>query len=410
MRPIASTMVVVLALPALLASCHRDLTSGRAFECLADFECGDGWRCARCATGGYGPAGVCVKAGEALSTGCSNDLDIVQGDVAGHDVRDATDLPAVHDTTGDDGGTADKPVGSDAPHTDVASEATDPGTVKDDGVLLDAGHDEGISTDVAPKDEGTTPSCQPCRTIYDCLGACPSGNAACQQACTGGLCAADQQEFQAFVTCLDTNGCYNITTDPEFSQCLDQHCSDPYMKCFSGTTYATCVDLYACLSSCPDDNPSTADVNEAQVCGQDCYKNSSYEAQSAYQAKYTCLYAQCPTCKTATSGSPEETQCNTCASPVISTGGACATEWQACTAHGAKNCADTWECLKTAMDQAGAQACYAAATFTAQGLIGVWEDCSFAKCTTLTFECLDATKTADCKAQWDACGGDTAGS
>ena len=307
------------------------------------------------------------------------------------------------------GGDTTEPT-SDVPAGDVVVNHDVAGDTKTDVVAVEVATEVAaeVKAEVKEVAQPETAGCNPCNSIYDCLRLCPSGNAACQQACMNGLCLADQQEFTTFNDCLDTNGCNKITTDPEFGQCVDQYCADPYMKCFSGNTYATCLDLNACLNACPDDDPNTADVNEAQVCGQDCYKNSSYEAQSAFQAKYDCLYAQCPTCKTATTGSADEKTCNTCATPVITTGGACATEWQACAAHGSKNCAETWTCLKTAADQAAAQACYGAATFTAQGLIGVWEDCSFAKCTTLTFTCLDATKTADCKTQWDSCAADSA--
>ena len=263
-----------------------------------------------------------------------------------------------------------------------------------------------VKQDVAQEAAG----CQLCKTIYDCLGLCAQGTAgqACQQACVNGLCATDQQEFQTFYNCMDTNACLTKTTDAEVNTCVFQFCQDPYFKCFSGTQYATCVDLNACLNSCPADDPNTADVNEAQVCYSDCFTNATYEANTAFQAQYDCLYAQCPICKTATTGSPEETQCNTCANPVIASGGACATQFAACRAHGSKNCADTWTCLLAAQDSAGAQACYAAGTLTAQDLAQAWVDCALAKCTDGTLTCIDATKTADCKTQWDTCAADTA--
>ena len=397
MRPMVGRMLVALA---LMASCHEDLTSGRRFECLADFECGDGWRCARCATGGYGPAGVCVKTGEALSTGCSNDLDIVQGDVANPDVRDATDLPQGHDTHVDDGGTADKPVGSDAPHTDTATEATDPGAVKDDGVTLDTIHDEGVAIDVA-KDEGTPPACKQCYGFYECSKACASSDTVCRQACQTDLCAQDVTDLYNFSSCLSTN-CAGVTDDAAFNACLTSHCLDAYFTCFSDDLYATCVDLVACQNGCPADDPATTTVNESADCVNACFVGSTFQANKDYQAMQDCARANCPDCTVANPTTAQQESCNTCYSNAQKTA-PCQALFQACTAHGTGNCQGIWTCLIPCADTQCAQGCYAGGTFAAQDKVNGFATCGNTACPTGVLDCYETSKTGACKTEWDAC-------
>jgi hypothetical protein len=314
----------------------------------------------------------------------------------------ATDTP-VTDAPKTDNPVTDTPV-TDTPVTDTPvtdTPVTD--TPVTDTPVTDTKPDTPV-TDVAG--EETTVPCQPCPYFGECIQDCPAGAAgqACQQDCLAQLCPQDQQDFQAFYNCLSTNGCLQKTTNEEYGACIDQFCLDPYFKCYSGELYAGCADLMTCLNSCPDDDPNTTDVNEMQVCAGDCFSNATYQANSDYQAMFDCIDTNCTTCGTDWQG----TTCQNCINTVLTSGGACNANYVKCAPHGDKTCSEVWTCLLACQDQACAQGCYASGTLTGQDLAGKWVDCALAQCTDGSIQCIDGTKTAACKTQWDACAADNA--
>lgn len=315
-----------------------------------------------------------------------------------------TDQPKT-DTPVTDTPVTDNPV-TDTPVTD--NQVTDL-PVTDNQVTDPTPTDVGVEVTDLPGEEQVE-KCKPCPYFFDCIQDCPQGAAgqACQQACLGELCPEDQQEFQAFYNCVYTNGCLQKTTNEEWAACLEQFCLDPYFKCFSGDKYQTCLDLNNCLDSCPDDDPNTPEVKENQVCWQDCFVNATYQANVDFQAMYDCLYVACPICKTAKQGTPEMDQCNKCANQAFGVNGQCKNQYQKCAPHGTKTCSEVWTCLLSCQDKACAQGCYASGTFTAQDLAMTWVDCALTKCPDGQLSCIDATKTADCMTEWDACANDKA--
>jgi hypothetical protein len=276
----------------------------------------------------------------------------------------------------------------------------------------DAAPDAG--GDVPPEAETDMPgdetSCTQCGDFYDCIAECPTGagGKTCRDDCLAQMCPYDRAEMQGFLDCVDAHGCMDAQTDPEYAACIEQYCLDEYFDCFSGCGYLTCGDLESCLESCPWDDPGTAEVNEYALCTKDCTINACNEATQDFQAFHDCLDAACPACATAIPGSPGETGCNACQGPIVAKGGSCRAQWEKCAPHGTKTCAEVVACLDPCTDEWCAHGCHGSGTFTAQDLAQLFADCVFAACADGSPACTEATKTAACKTEWDACATDNA--
>jgi hypothetical protein len=280
-------------------------------------------------------------------------------------------------------------------------ETTPPDVTKEDLVTLD----DGMAEEVGP-------TCQQCPYFYDCIQDCPAGAAgqACQQDCLAQLCAQDQQDFQAFYTCLNNNGCNTKTTDEEFMDCLDQFCIDPYFKCFSGDKYATCADLNACLNSCPDDDPATTEVKENQECWNGCFSDASYQANVDFEAQRDCVLGVCTICLVDNPTADQDVECNVCWNNTVFD--ECADQYKKCNTFGTQytTCIALNDCLNACPDDDPKttdvlenrvcwNACFDGGTFDANAdFQGQW-DCAYAKCTV----CLKAEPTAEEDAECNDC-------
>ena len=274
--------------------------------------------------------------------------------------------------------------------------APDEGVTTDEGVTGDEGvtKDEGVTTDVA-KDEGTTPTCNQCNTVSSCFALCAKGDGACQDNCVAGLCTPDQGRFLTFNTCMGDNGCIGLE-GAALSTCLDDYCRDQYFSCYSGDKYPTCIDLRACLTGCPDDDPLTS-VDENLVCLHACLMGATKTANWDFKYMNDCIDGECPICSTATTQA-EDDQCSACYNVAIFK--SCGIEAQKCVEFGTSypDCIALTDCLDACAkgDTACLQACIDGATFQAAKDYELKFDCVDANCP----DCAVATPT---QAQTDAC-------
>jgi hypothetical protein len=191
------------------------------------------------------------------------------------------------------------------------------------------------------------------------------------------MSAEGMADYQAFNQCLQTN-CSGATTNDEFYACLEEFCMDTYYGCFWGCTYETCGGLIDCLGSCPDDDPSTPDVDERSECTSNCWGEATTEAQIGLQDAIECSNDACPVCDVANPTQQQIDECNTCWDTATSE--TCVTYWDACTSYGTGNCNQLWSCYMACADQACSQACIDAADKEARELLQDVFDCINTNC------------------------------
>lgn len=257
------------------------------------------------------------------------------------------------------------------PPTDNGTDTTQPPT--------DTGVDQGT-------DPGTTPTCvdegaRSCKGYFECAADCPqdqTGNA-CRQQCQSNLSVRGLTDYNNFIQCLQRN-CANAQTDEEFYACLEQKCISEYYHCFWGCQYQNCATLIGCLTSCPEDNPSTPNVNERSECIGNCWGGATPEAQLDLQAAIDCTSAQCPVCNVQNPTPQQEQECDTCWNNAAN--GVCASNWEKCASYGTKKCGEMFTCVfQTCQDSACVQQCLRDGTKTAGQLWDAMIQCMFDTCT-----------------------------
>lgn len=244
-----------------------------------------------------------------------------------------------------------------------------------------------------------------CKAVYACMGECLQGSAgdACRQLCIDNLSADGLVDYQAFDQCVQTN-CGSVMPAEEFLACVDANCKDEYYGCFWGCTYATCASLIDCLTACPEGDSD---------CGENCWVESTPEAQMVLNDAIACQQDACPVCSVGDPTPDQEAECETCWADAAS--GTCKSYWGACTDYGVGGCADLWNCFIACPDNTCAQACVDVSSMEAQGLMVVVIDCLEAHCDAQTLpedplvQCLNAAigEGGACKATLDACLADT---
>jgi hypothetical protein len=125
---------------------------------------------------------------------------------------------------------------------------------------------------------------------------------------------------KAFEDCMTSNSCW----DPQgksIPACLEAHCMDQFLKCFSGCKYQTCVEMMACLMGCED-----------QVCTNTCFDESTVEVQKVNMERVKCLHQACPACSIGNPTAQDNADCNACASGAFSS--TCKDQWTACAPSG----------------------------------------------------------------------------
>ena len=124
-----------------------------------------------------------------------------------------------------------------------------------------------------------------CVGINDCLSACNPNDQACIQECMNQGSPDAQNQYNAIIQCLIDNGAQQCP--PGDAQCQNdiimEFCMDEYTTCFPGGDQ-TCSEMFDCMNACPAGD---------QACPQDCYNDSTNEAQSQYQAIASCVIEQC---------------------------------------------------------------------------------------------------------------------
>ncbi len=249
-----SVVVAVVTLSTILAmgsSCRQSLTSGREFECKADFDCGDGWHCAVCVAG-YGPVGVCVLDGDpgGAPAGCAGEaVDASHDDQAAAEDL-ASDVGGV-DVDGFDSTTIDTPLDRSETLSGDSCAACP------DGLETDPSEDEASLPDGQKElgdgaiDEGPD-ACVPVCTGKQCgddgcggeCGTCSGG-----KVCEAGTCACAAKDHKA---CCDSAVCW-------FDSCGAQ--GENVANCPFGCKDTVCE---ACVPQCP------GMVCGDDGCGKDC--------------------------------------------------------------------------------------------------------------------------------------------
>jgi len=202
---------------------------------------------------------------------------------------------------------------------------------------------------------------------------------ACRQQCQSNLSVRGLTDYNNFIQCLQRN-CANAQTDEEFYACLEQKCISEYYHCFWGCQYQNCATLIGCLTSCPEDNPSTPNVNERSECIGNCWGGATPEAQLDLQAAIDCTSAQCPVCNVQNPTPQQEQECDTCWNNAAN--GVCASNWEKCASYGTKKCGEMFTCVfQTCQDSACVQQCLRDGTKTAGQLWDAMIQCMFDTCT-----------------------------
>jgi len=293
----------------------------------------------------------------------------------------------------DDGPTIDDALSSDDGSVD------DLWTSEDDGAAPDPGHDTQetivdlaieIATELVTDVPVVDTSCQ---EFYECAGECLDGDNDCVMTCYYQMSPEGQQEQQALENCLDVNGCFGLPDD-EFTQCLDDHCLDPYLHCFSSNEYLTCLDLNECLGACADGDGA---------CTSECFNAATYEANWAHEHLHDCLVAACGEVPPDTEPDPYQAWLDCANSAVTHT---CVDEAEECLPSGIAPCGTVWDCAYACATSECVQNCYDSGTLTARGLYDDLVDCLELVCPEFLVTCIDTALTDGCAADRNACQGD----
>jgi len=174
---------------------------------------------------------------------------------------------------------------------------------------------------------------------------------------------------------------------------VDAHCLDQYFKCFSGDTYATCLDLNSCLNTCPDDNPATPNTDEAQLCVNDCFSGASYAANMDWDHMLKCAYGKCVTECDKTQADYDKNVCNKCVNGALFDA-ECMPYTKNCFPNGDETCGQILNCINGCAqgDSACPRECFSKGTFEDQDQFGEWQQCALDACKT---ECDDTAADYD---------------
>ena len=126
-----------------------------------------------------------------------------------------------------------------------------------------------------------------CKEAWLCVQGCPGDDSDCVQDCLGEMSLEGQEQWTAFIDCLDENGyfdCFDLPEDQQ-SDCLQapwETCQPFLSECASGE--ASCKDVWDCMDTCaPMDD----------MCPYECLYDGTPEAQDAYFGVLDCIVEQC---------------------------------------------------------------------------------------------------------------------
>lgn len=235
-----------------------------------------------------------------------------------------------------------------------------------------------------------------CQWYFECTKDCPpvTEGTACVLHCKESLTPQVLSEIEILSNCIEANGCSDKSTEEEVSICIEDFCLEPYFKCYSGETLATCYDLKTCIADSPDDDPDTTEIDEELEFEEQCWSHSSVEAQWAMHDLLECISDNCESCEQAS----DNAGCQTCHKQVVGEDGPCDLLDEACDYYGIWGCGLILECLAKCMGNACAQECISNGSKEGveayDGLIG----CGLENCP----QCEDTPPGEDCDACFNA--------
>ena len=126
-----------------------------------------------------------------------------------------------------------------------------------------------------------------CKEAWICFITCPEGDEDCPQDCLDEMNLEAQDQWNAFIDCLDENGYYDCFDLPQGQQdaCLQvpwETCQPFLSACASGDK--SCKEVWDCMDTC-------APLDE--LCPYDCLYDGTPEAQDAYFNVLDCITEKC---------------------------------------------------------------------------------------------------------------------
>ena len=130
----------------------------------------------------------------------------------------------------------------------------------------------------------TQPFTYTCKQIDQCVGTCAEGDDWCVQSCQSSGSYAAQNQLEALITCLDTNGYFDCAPGDDLcgAAIIEDLCWPQYVGCFNGEL--TCSQLHDCVFDDCDGDPD---------CGGLCFQDATHVAQNLFQAWDECVEVQC---------------------------------------------------------------------------------------------------------------------
>jgi hypothetical protein len=251
--------------------------------------------------------------------------------LASDDAVQISDIPEIADNTQAedlDGGGEDFLLEDDVSQVNDVIELLD---IADVNLQDDLFAQDDIGQEVSEKDET-------CKRFYQCVDNCAPDDETCLAQCQSVLSFTGSQRKDALEACIKQNAC-DIAPD-EFA-CIEEHCIEQYFMCFQGYTYTTCVELLSCMDLCPEDNPSTPDIDEKEECEHSCSLEATFGAQMDLFQLIQCVFTQCG----ARCNDPGSSLCEQCWEEMTTLGGKCEAQNDKCVQYGDKGCNYLLTCL-----------------------------------------------------------------
>ncbi|MBM4370088.1 MAG: hypothetical protein FJ098_00440 [Deltaproteobacteria bacterium] len=124
-----------------------------------------------------------------------------------------------------------------------------------------------------------------CLAIYECIVACPEGDAACPPFCFSQGTDEAKTQYNAWLDCLELGGYFDCP--PGDTVCRDlvfESCMDLVQACLHGEL--TCGEMFDCMQlDCPAGDADCANL---------CFWNGAIAMQESYEQMMDCFAAACP--------------------------------------------------------------------------------------------------------------------
>lgn len=231
-----------------------------------------------------------------------------------------------------------------------------------------------------------------CWGFLSCMKSCKSIPSVCAESCKKGLSQQTGNEVALLHNCLASEDCYK-DDGGSLLTCLNEHCLDKYVQCYSHGDNKPCVFLEACWNVCEAIFPSDEEVG-IFGCKNDC----DTEFPTGHPQLVQQMDCQVDSCepldcyKGELSSKPlsERLKCYECFAQALCT--SCSDKYKPCMGEGGKDCGEVLSCYLEcpSNDSDCLTSCNFQGTFEAQ--------CTFSQ---LWWACI----TPHCVGEedWDAC-------